>query len=41
MGQQIDERSVNNEQSMAQNAIDKAKQTAELSSADAVDKQVA
>ena len=41
MGQQIDEHSVNDAQSMAQNTIDKAKQTAELSSADAVDKKVA
>ena len=41
MGQQIDEHTVNDVQSMAQNTIDKAKQTAELSSADAVDKKVA
>jgi len=41
MGQQIDEHSVNDAQSTAQNTIDKAKQTAELSSADAVDKKVA
>lgn len=41
MGQQIDEHSVNDAQSMAQNTIDKAKQMAELSSADAVDKKVA